>query len=291
MSQICVDTVFPEFTAIYLAIRQLLIKAPDLYIPMPTVPNPFMSDINWPTIKAINISIELMTFSVLNFLYQLISPALAFVKSFGFNLPWPKVPILDIELPDLLSFDMAAIIAIVRAKFPDLSKFYALIPLMPGVMFPTMSIPSLNIIEAIQMLIKNFIVTTAGWIIALFNIIKGIVNKKPFNLGLSLPEFPTLPTDWASLLALVGLDPASLEALFKKAGVKIDAFFAKIKIPGFSLPDFSVLFPDLGSPEVSFFQIMKVIFLAVVLILLKVFKTVCDALKSIIGFSFPKICI
>lgn len=291
MSQICVPTVFPEFTAIYLAVRELTARLPNFSIPMPTVPTPFFSDMHWPTLQAINFSIELVTFSILNFLYQLCSPILAFLKAFGADIPWPKVPVLDIDLPTLLALDMAALVLIVKGKFPDLSKFYALVPLLPSVLFSGITFPALQIIEAIQALIKSFIVTMTLFVVTIFNLVKSIVNAKPFNLGLSLPNFPTLPTDWASLIALVGLPDID----FSLPNIDIGQLFSGLSIPGFPgfdlSFDFPGLFPDLNAPSITFYQMMKLVFLALVLVVTKLFKTVADALSSIIGFSFPQICV
>lgn len=294
MSQICVPTVFPEFTAIFLAIRELMITIPNFDISLPTVPSPFMRDIEWPTLKALNISIELATFSILNFLYLLASPILGFLSGFGIDIPWPKVPILDIELPALLAIDMAALVLLVKGRFPDLTKFYAMIPTLPTILFSGIAIPSLQIIEAIQALIRWFIITTTTWIISLFNTVLGIVNAKPFSLGISLPSFPTLPTSWDALIALLGIP--NLDLNFKIPTVDINKMFAGISIPSFpgfnlSMPDFSILFPDLRSPSISFYQLTKVVFLALVTVVLSLFKAVADLLSSVIGFSFPQICV
>lgn len=223
---------------------------------------------------------------------MLIQPILGFISGFGFSLPWPKVPILDIELPDLLNFDMAAIVASIRAKFPDISQFYALIPLLPNPLFPTINIPSLGIVEAIQMLIKGFIVTVAGFVVSIFNIVKGILNRKAFGFfNLSLPSFPTLPTDWASLIGLLGLTVPDLNLQFRVPNITLDDIFAKIQIPGLSLPELNLMFPDLAAPEITFMQIAKLGFMALVLVLIKIFKSVTDIISRFIGFSFPQICI
>ena len=319
MSQICIDTVFPKFTAIFSAVQEVvnsaknkaiavgdtttaagkkaLSKLSKLKLPnmqLPSMPSPFLPEITWPSLQSIHMSIEAMSFGLMNFIFLFLQPIMDFVKKFGFNFKFPPMPILGIDLPALLKMSFSSLVMMVKTKFSKIQDFFAQLPMLNNPIFPSISIPSLELVEGVQALVKSYYVILMSFATKVLDAVKSVLSKKPFEFGLKLPSFPKLPTSLPDLLALIGI--TNLEKFLKLPNLDLKAFFSKLSVPSFpnfklTLPDWNTLFPDFMSPAVQILQLIKLVFLSMVLSIVELFKNVADILKKFMNFSFPKICV
>lgn len=319
MSQICVDTAFPEFTAIFSAVQELMKSAVNkavsigdaateagrkalsrlskLQLPniqLPSMPTPFLPDFTWPSLQSIHMSIEAMSNGLMNFIFFFLKPIMDFVKKFGFNFKFPPMPILGIDLPSLLKISFASLVMMVKVKFNNVLDFLKAIPSINVPLFPSISMPSLEWVEGVQALVKSYYVILVAFAMKVLDAVKSVLSKKPFKFGLKIPTIPKLPTSFNDLLILIGIP--NLPNFLKMPNLDLEGFFKKLKVPSFpnfklSLPDWKMLFPDFMSPAIQIWQLLKLVFLAMVLVIVVLFKIVADILAKFIGFKFPKICV
>jgi len=299
MSQVCINIAFPDFTAVHTAVKQLMDDARKELPPkfpslaLPTLPSPIMPTINWPTLQAINISIETVSTGLMKFIMAFLQPIIDFVAGFGFSFAWPKIPVLDIDLPELLSSSFNSLVATVKEKFADIKAFLASVPGIPVPLFQNISIPELEIVEAIQALVRSYYTSLMTFATSVLNAVKSVLGGNPFNFGLSLPTFPTLPTTFEGLLELIGIP--DIQAALAAGADHIKQLFASLSIPSFpgfelSLPDWDQMFPDFVSGTIQLWQLAKTTFLAMVMSICKMFKDLADILQQFIPFSFTTIC-
>jgi hypothetical protein len=253
--QVCPTSTFPTFDSIYNQIKGLNIainpKFPDMpHLPtmpsLPSMPSPMFPNMTMPDVEKPNLTFSI----VLNQIFKWFEAIIGKLTSFlGTTFTFPDIPHLNIKLPDLLNpnFDLSALV-------PNLPEFNFSLPSLPNPMLPNMHMPEFEGVAKIQALIANYCTTLVTSLTGILDSVISKLNAKPFQLGLSMPTLPTIPTDFSGLMALV---------------------------PTLNLTMPDPIFGDFRNPSLEQLELSKNYYLALVS---KIGKTIDDFVASIAGY-------
>ena len=277
---ICAPTQFPTFNDFFNQLSGLKLKF-DPNIHLPTMPSPLFANINMPSLHKVNLAAELVLNQFLNWIMAVIQPMMNFVGA----IPFPVIPILGLTLPDLLAgFDMAALVARFRNALSGLT-----VPSLPDPLMPSINAPDFEVVTKIQALIRDYCVALITMVTSLIDMVISKLGKKPFNFGVSFPALPNIPTSFAGLMALFAIpDFGSLH------GLNIADFFSNLSLPGFPGLNFAIpspFFGDVSVPEIEFVEIMKNMFMAMVMWCAAKIGDFCALVSRFISFSLPTVCV
>lgn len=306
---ICMSDELPTYESIQLMLKDINVpfdpRIPNLpSFSLPSVPTPMYANLSIPEFQKASLITEMMTAQFMNWIKAAFDPIIGFL---GIAFEFPKIPYLNISLPDLLNpdFNIASLIPrLPEFALPtfDMSSLIPSVPTLPDPLLPNMKIPELELVAKVQALIQAYSGTLLTSLTALISQVVDKLGRRPFNFGIDMPAIPTMPTDFGSLmapvLALYGVP--TVEALLTKiktpglALLSIEAMMSGMSIPGF--PDLNLavpspLFGSFNNPQLAIMQMSRNLYASMSNAALAIVKRFCDAIKNFIDFSFPKICI
>lgn len=270
----CIDikftSPFPDFNSLYSQIDFSNIRLPEFNVPKFTLPDPLFPSINMPSMDFNFFITDIQNFNLMAILNKFLGKMLGFL-GLGFNF-LPKMPVLNLSFPDLLSYISGNANALYALAF---SKRDALLAYFPK-MYSGFNIPELEIVNIVRMLTGNFLSTIVNFASNIVNMVIGKVTKV-FKVGLPVFSFPVLPTVQSILQlaknAIGGIIP-NLPSLPSFPNVPTVPNLNNLNVPNFNdfnIPVFPFDMPSLPSLEVD--KLMSLDFLKSVLV--------------IPGFKFP----
>ena len=317
---LCADTPIPSFESIWNKIKGEITFPPNINFdftipPLPSLPNPIFPDISHFALELSNIAQELQSFQFLQTLYQFIKP-LADVIGGAIEALIPDIPLLNLNLIDLLALDPTKLYenlrkAILQIQFPDIDftipdftfPTFSLptipipeFPTLPIPMFGTLSIPSIELVNTVKLILKDYMNT-------LMNIIPNLVNQVVGILALvgiptlQVPQLPTLDEIKAQIAALVqwpdfNITLPEFPPLDFLQGFSISELLSQITVPGF--PSFTIpdpLFPNYSSLEHELIEGLNILYQQMIAYPMQQIMNFLNQFLSILGFSFPTLCI
>ncbi len=238
---------------------------------------------------------------VIQLMTTLYTTIVAVVKKLGMNLLalLPKIPILNINLIDLLTADAKALVATIKAAIKaaidkGLDTLAGLFQLPWNYSF---NIPDIDVLQMLQALIRDYLVRIVNLLISL---VKMVIDKFKKILGfIKMIELPKLPTfeeilkmilnlfqlpDFGALIALIRQQYETIKQIF----TALSAAFAAFGVV-FTVPD--PLMPDLKMPEIEFKQMLLAFFNDVIAgPVAKLIEFIQTLLKKILNFKLPLLC-
>lgn len=306
---VCAASSFPTYNDIFSQFKDL--KVPfDPKIPgmpamptlpkLPSMPSPMFPTMTLPEYEKSNLASSLVLNQILNWFKELIAKLKTFVPSMP---SVPNVPHLDLTLDQITepSFDLAAFIANLKVSMPEINFS---VPMLPDPVLKGMDFPEFEYVAKVQSTITNYCTTLIDYIINALGQVVNKLNIKPFQLGLSLPSFPSLPTSFDELMSPMysAIDVPDYEKFIAK--YKDPNFSGKIpslsalftdNIPAaFSLGNLSVPDPILGnmrSVEFEVVELSKNYYMAMVSAIGKTIDFFTNSFASIIGFGGKLVCV
>jgi len=132
-------------------------------------------------------------------------------------------------------------------------------------MLPNMHMPEFEGVAKVQALIANYCTTLLTSLTGILDSVIGKLNAKPFQLGLSMPTLPTIPTDFEGLMLTV----PSLNI---------------------SLPD--PIFGDFRNPSMEMLELSKNYYIALVSKIGKIIDDFVQTFAGVIGgWTAPCACV
>lgn len=285
---ICTNAPIPNIQAILSTLLDKIPFPPHLpgWPSLPSFPNPLFPGFSLPNLEMITMALELQAMQLQNTIMNMIKPMLDFL---GIDLlGWlPKIPGIAMSIIDLIAGSPDAIVGAIKNAIEKGFRW----PSIPWPLFPKFSLPSLETIQLLQMIVADYMAIVVSKIPSL---IKSVVDK----LKIGMPSFPTLPTKEQVLAAIVGLVPgvADIADLINGFRDKIGdaiSMLSNLSFPG--LPSFSIpwpLIPNFRLPDFEFnFALTAFITNLTTGLMNSIMDFIQNTLKRFLGFSFPTFCI
>lgn len=269
---ICVPDIFPTVSAIQAAIRSIMpstpIDFPGFNISLPKMPG--MPSIPWDSIPSVNALLEMFGNQLAN--NQLIAVISAVYDTLAslFSLPFPSMPGLPgFDFSDLLSMDIEGLVNAVKNMLPGSLS----LPGVPWPLFPSMSIPDMEILSAIQLTIGMYMGNMCNLLFAMVN---GVADLLMLPTMPAIPSFPSISSIMAMLPEVPSLDDLK--------GLVFGAF------GGLSLSLPSPLIPGFDCPQYDFIQGLKALYTGMGNYVLQL---ITDFVTSVLGLglSLPTLCL
>lgn len=288
--QICVDSPIPSMDAILQAFLSKIPFPPHLpnlpKFPL-VLPNPLFAGFRLPNMEMITMALELQAAQLQNTLVNMVKPMLDLL---GMSLDsfLPKIPGLGLHLLDLLSSAPDAIVNAVKNAIAAGFRW----PGIPSPLFPKFSLPSMEALQTLQMIVADYMAKVAGLIPAL---IKKVTDKLKIP-GISFPTLPTKDEIIAMVLSLIPGVP-DIGALIDRCRDKIEdviAMLSSLSFPGFPpLPSIPwPLIPNFRLPDFEFnYSLTALVTSLTTGLMTKIMDFIENTLKRFLGFSFPQICV
>ncbi len=314
---VCAGSTFPTFDSIYNQIKGLNLafdpKFPGIpSLPsmpsLPNMPSPMFPNMTMPDFEKSNLSFSLVVNQMMKWFEAI------FAKLAGFmgiaNFAFPEIPNLGLKLPDIVnpSFDLSAYIANLKLTMPTLNFS---IPMLPDPLLPNMNAPEFEFTAKIQALISNYCTALMTSLTSLVQSVTDKLNAKPFQLGLTMPTLPTIPTSFDDMMAPIfaSLSVPDLSGMLDKYKIpdismpnfsmpdvpSLSSLFSSIKLPGFDMMNLSIPDPLLGNmrnPQLEIMELSKNYYMALVSVVGKKIDDFVQTFAGIIGgFTPPQVCV
>lgn len=209
VKQVCPPVAFPSFEDIFGQLRGLNLSFDPSWPSLPTMPSPMFPNIKMPEWQTTNLAFNISANQMLKWFEMIIGKLSSFL---GSVFTFPDIPHINLKLPDLFNlggpdFDWEALFA----KIPKLS-----LPSLPDPLLPNMHMPEFENLIKWQALIMDYMTSLMNSLIGLLDAVIGKLNKKPFQLGLSMPTLPDplFPFDFESLMLNMPSLPSLPDPLF-----------------------------------------------------------------------------
>lgn len=262
--------------------------------------DPIFDDIRNISMELAQIAQYLQTMSLTSTLMAMIKPMVGVIGGMLESL-LPKIPILGINVLDLLAMSPADLKAIIKAKYQEsrdalMAAFSAFlpIPLYPGFDIPSFEINA--IIKAIYSYCINGLITLCT------SLINQVINKLKLSATLILSILPTLSDLQAMLKQMAGQLVGKLADEFAdeldainavlQQGISINQLLAMINFPGlgsFHLPD--PLFAGLSSTAIELAEAIQIYMANLMAAIIQQLADFVQSVLSMLGITFPEICI
>lgn len=303
MPHLCATSPIPSIDQLLSQFAPSLTFPPVLRLPaipglprfgLPSLPSPLFPDLNIPNLEMVTAALEMQASQMQMTMMGMIQPMLAFVGG-ALDSFLPKIPTLNLSLIDLLAGTPDRIIAAVKAAIAN--KLTIPFPsfVIPSPLFPTLTIPSIEAIQTMQMMVSNYMQGLTTKIV-------GLIGQVTGKLRIGLPTFPTMPTAdqiWAKVMSLVPSLPnmpdfSHIVDLMRHGVGNLSAMLSSLTFPGLpSLPSLpNPLIPSFHLPDIEFNMGLIAMGNNLVLGMLQPIKAFIDnTLSRFLSFSFPALCI
>lgn len=318
---ICADSPIPSFDSIFNKINFSFPPNFDFNLPsippsislnipaLPSLTNPIFPDISHLSLELCNIAQEIQSFQLLTTLSNMITPLLNFVGGII-----PAIPLIGLNLVDLLACNAAGLYksireAILQFQFPDidftLPNFtlpdFSLpnisipsFPTVPVPMFGSLSIPSVELVNTVKLLLKDYMNVLTQTITGLIDQATSILQIGSFG---GIPSFPSMTEIMGQLAELVkwpnfDINLPTFPPLDFLKGFSLNDMFGGLSFPGFpsiSLPD--PLIPNYSNFELEFMEGFNIMLQSLITTPMTLIIGFLTGPLSLLGFSFPTLCV
>lgn len=286
MITLCATSPLPTFKSLYDAVTEHLTFPPvSIVIPtLPTLKMPIYEGFSNTNMEIVQLIQGLQDFQLQTTLMALIQPLVSFVGG-ALEDFLPKIPHTNLTLVDLLAANPSVIYQEIMAAI----AIYGvnIFPFVPNPMFSNLSLPSIEIVNIVKMVVR-------GYYVALLNTITSLISQVTDILQISnLGAIPTIPTlsEMLSTLLLAFPEFANINQLIQ-SGLSIDVLFAALSFNGFPPLVLPVpLIPSFSSYEIEFQEALSIIYGDFLTIPLAIIVDFVQNALSMLGFSFPTLCI
>ena len=299
---ICTNTPVPSFESIYSSftydipsISTLYALLPSFNIPtLPTLLNPIYSKITNPRLMILKIIQEFQSFSIQSLLNSILSPITSFL---GLSLRsiLPTIPIIGLNLLDLLSMNPTAIYNAVEANLQNIQSNIGSFPFIDLPIYINIHCPDFELVTIVQGIIK-------GYLNDVINIIPNLITSVLNKLGLSnlLPTLPVLPTITELEAAIISYAKSLLPSLpslpnlsnIIESGLRIETLILGLSFPGLTIPSIpNPLILGFNNPALVLREGIQMLYQEFLNGPLTIIVNFCNTVLSAVGFSFPPICI
>jgi hypothetical protein len=276
--QLCADSAIPNVNSMIAQIQPALTfppTFPTLGSLLPTLPSPMFPSLQIPNLSLMMTAVEMQAFQLQNTLVGMMKPMLDLL-SIDINSFLPPIPGLPgYNLLTLISAKADELIATIKASILGGFRF----PGLPDPLFPSMTIPDLQVLTTLQVAVSNYMQMIATM---LPDLIESVTKK------LKIPNITGLPT-------LPNIDDVSALAVsaYASAGRKLSAL-SSLSFPGLpalpALPD--PLLPSFTMPDIDFASGLMALFNNLTTGLMQpIMEFIENTLSRFLSFSFPKFCI
>lgn len=183
--QLCALTPLPTFNALYYEFLPNLTFPPKNFkLPsLPTIPYPMFPSLTMPNFSMVKLISALQGIQVMNICFAMVKPLVDFL-GLSIDAILPKIPVLNVNLVEILTGDAEKLVAKVVQAIKDKVQLPYL-PLPFNVSFASIEI------QAIQML-SNIV---SAYMMTIPAIISDLINQVVSMLHIpGLPAIPTIPT-------------------------------------------------------------------------------------------------
>ena len=321
MITICADSPIPSFDSIFNKIDFSFPPNFDFNLPafppstslnlpaLPSLPSPIYPDISHLSLELCQIAQEIQSFQLLSTLTNMINPLLSFAGGL-----MPTIPLIGLSLTDLISCNPTALYdsirkAILQFQFPDIDftlpdftlPTFSLpnismpsFPTLPIPMFGSLSIPSVELVNTVKLILKDYMNVVTG-------VITGLINKATSILQIAsfpgIPAFPSMTEIMGQISELVkwpgfDINLPTFPSLDFLTGFSLNDLFGGLSFPSFpsiSLPD--PLIPNYSNFELEFMEGLNIMFQTLITTPMNLIINFLNGPLSIIGFSFPTLCV
>lgn len=303
---ICADSPIPSFDSIF---NKLSFPFPPNFsynLPaLPSLTSPIFPDISHLSLELCNIAQEIQSFQLLSTLTNMIKPLLDFCGGI-----MPTIPVIGLSLIDLIACNATALYDSVRrailgfqfpnVSFPTLPTFslpsfsMPAFPTVPVPMFTSLSIPSVELVNTVKFILKDYMNIAIGSIVGLIGIATSILQIGSFG---GIPSFPSMTEIMGQIAELVkwpnfDINFPTFPSLDFLKGFSLNDLFGGLSFPGFpsiSLPD--PLIPNYSNIELEFMEGLNIMFQTLITTPMKLIIDFLNGPLSVIGFSFPTLCV
>lgn len=288
--QICTSTPIPDFNSLYKAAMASM-KFPPASISIPSLPtlmNPIYAGISNINSEIVQLVQELQSYQMMMTFSSFLTPLTSYL-GLSLSAILPKIPGTALSLTDLLSMNPSTIYAGISAALAQYGA--GIFPFLKTPIFGSLSVPSIEIVTTVKMVIKGYMNTLLGTVFGLINEVTGKL-KLP-----AMPALPVLPTLAQIEAQIMGAFPGfpSISALINSGEASLNAMLASVEalIPAFpALPALpSPLIPNFSSFEHEFNEGLNVLYSSLVAYPMTLIMNFVTSTLSMLGFSFPTICI
>lgn len=288
MPTICCDTPLPTLESLLPKVSANLTFPPTGFS-LPSLPGlrsplfPSLSMINLELIKVVQ---ALQDFQIMGTIKLIMQPLLS-VLGGAIDVIFPKVPGTDISFSDLLAGDPSVLFPKIKIAL-DING-PSIFPFLPNPIFGSLSIPDIEISEVMGFVIKGYLNSLISIITGTINSVIGILNI-PGLPGLPpIPTLPSLPTILASISASFPSLP-NLQSII--SSIPIPTIFSNLSIPEFpSLALPTPLVPSFSMPDIEFSVGLGGLLSNFLTIPLNIIVGYLTSTLSMLGFSFPTVCV
>jgi hypothetical protein len=288
--RICATTPIPDFNSLYnSALASMTFPPASISIPsLPTLMNPIYAGISHINGEIVQLVQELQSFQMMTTFSSFLTPLTSYL-GLSLSAILPKIPGTALSLIDLLAMNPSAIYSAISAAVAQYGA--GIFPFLKTPIFGSLSIPSIEIVATVKMVIK-------GYMSALLGTVFGLINQVTGKLKLpAMPALPTLPTLAQIEAQIMGAFPGfpSLSALINSGEASLNAMLASVwaLVPSFpALPALpSPLIPNFSSLEHEFNEGLNVLYSSLVAYPMTLIMNFVTSTLSMLGFSFPTLCI
>ncbi len=276
--QICATEPIPTLNSLLQAVAPALTfppTFPTLGSLLPTLPSPMFPSLQIPNLSVVMTMVELQAFQLQNTILGMVRPMLNLL-GISISSFLPEIPgIPGYNLLTLLTADPNELVASIKASIASGFVF----PGLPNPMFPSMTIPDLQVVHTLQVAVANYMQMITNLVPDLIQ----AVTKK-----LKIPNISGLPT-----LPNIDSVTSMAQAAYAAAGRKLSAL-SNLSFPGLPalplLPD--PLLPSFTMPDIDFVTgLLALITNLTTGLLQPIMNFIQNTLGRFLSFSFPTFCI
>lgn len=286
-SEICLSSAtLPTFNGIYSLIAPALIYPPPFKIilpTLPTMPSPLFATLYSQNLELAKFAVEAQTALLLTTCKAIIDPLLAIVGG-----ALPKIPVINLDLVDLLSLNPQVLIEKVKQAVLAKVPFpYVTIPF-----YLTLNIPEFQYMQIASLIVKNYLISLMLFIQELVSKVADILKFDELGIPLlpTLPQIPTLDELLAQATALI--PPLPNVSLNEYRALLFEAL-SKLSVPGFPpLPGIpNPLIPSLSIIEYELQESLGILMNHLTLLPMNIIlEYTLEQLTKVLSFVFPVVC-
>lgn len=274
MFTICTNIPIPSFRDLFNSTTFLF--PPNITLNLPSLSgllNPIYSTISHLNLEILQLVEELQSFQFLTTIMSIIKPLVDFIGG-ALSSILPKIPGTSINLINLLAMDAAGLYSSIKTAIEQFG--ISIFSLVPSPMFFNLSIPAIEIVNTVKLILKQYMNMCIGTITGLIGQVTNILH-----IG-NMASLPTLP----SLSSIMAIINANLH-------LPIDKLIALLQFPGF--PTISIptpLIPNFSSTAIEIMEGLNIFLQEMIGSLLNtIMSFVVNALAHFISFVFPTMCL
>jgi hypothetical protein len=283
MAQVCTNSPLPTFDSLYSQVSPSLTNYKFTMPSLPVLPSPMMPNVSCPNIEMVTTISQLQITQYMNTCMAMLTPLTSYLGQ-SISAVIPAVPVLNVQLPALLSGSPSSLLASIQSSLASGFTF----PGIPSPLFPDMQFPEFGNVMTLINVIKAYIM---GIPAAIFSLVGQVTSALKIGAMSAIPAMPSLATLEGLVTSQLSGVTSYIEAM--KQGLATSSIF-NISVPGFppipSLP--SPLFPSINFPEGEFYLGFGNMIDSLTIANLQPLYNFCEnTLGSHLSFTFPTQCI